>query len=56
VQEIQASLVSDMVQAIMFRLQAVAKHELAVPTVAPASASTSATSAIAAPATASSAR
>jgi len=56
VQEIQGSLVSDMVQSILFRLQAAAKRDLAAPVAAPASTSTSATSAIAMPATASSAR
>jgi LPS-assembly lipoprotein len=61
VQEIQGSLTSDMVQAILFRLQAAGKRELAAPsaagsTAAPASASTSATSEVAVPATASSAR
>ena len=57
VQQIQGSLISDMVQAILFRLQAAGKRELAAPAATPApSPSTSATSAIAMPATASSAR
>jgi LPS-assembly lipoprotein len=57
VQESQSSLISDMVQAIMFRLQAANKRELAAP---PAAGSTTAApvsaTSIAAPATASSAR
>ena len=57
VQEIQNSLISDMVQAIMFRLQAATKRELAAPPAAGSTmaAPTSATS-VAAPATASSVR
>jgi LPS-assembly lipoprotein len=57
VQEIQGSLISDMVQAIMFRLQAATKRELAAP---PAAGSTTAVPAsampVVEPATASSAR
>jgi len=57
VQQIQGSLIADMVQAIMFRLQAANKRELAAP---PAAGSTTAAPAsdtpVAAPATSSSAR
>jgi LPS-assembly lipoprotein len=56
VQQIQGSLISDMVQAIMFRLQAANKRELAAPAAGSTTAAPASDTPVAAPATTSSAR